>query len=232
MSFLYIPGLVAWIIFVVQEGSIHWLWFVLGSHIWIALVPYLCVISNEVIYSPDDRETFLDHSSLKLTICISPILVLLMLNTGPPREMHRELLKKLSATVSLEMFDAIEILDKWQTSQAIPDQFKLTVGVLILISLLTTPLELMEISVQDSGKVQTLKAPFTVRLLLQVIVSNCAFLAVRLILWLYFGEKASIFLVKNVIKITTGCLEVCSVFKLCGCSDEDEDDKPVIDAIS
>lgn len=226
MTLLYIPGLLAWIVFVVKEGEIHHLWFVVSSHIWIALVPYLGIILNEVVGSIDAKETFLGSSSLKLTICISPILVLLMLITGPPREKHRELLEKLSATVSLEMFDAIEILgmlmSERENSESIPDQFKVTVGVLACVSLIASPLELMEIRVKDSGKIHTLKGPFTARFILQVVISNCAFLAVRLTLWLNFAQEASIFLVKNVLKITTCSFEVCSVFRLCGYPDEDE----------
>ena len=228
MAFLYVPCLLAWIVFVVKEGSIHHLWLVLGSHIWMALVPYLAIILNEVVGLIDEKETLLGANSLMLTISISPILVLLMLNTGPPREKHRELLKKLSATIGLEMFDVIEILElimvKKQAVEGvgIPEEFKTAVGVLACVSLISSPLELMEISVEDSGKIHTLKAPFATRFVLQIVISNCAFFAVRLVLWLNFKEEASIFLVKNVLKIITSSLEVCIVFKICGCRDVDE----------
>ena len=70
-------------------------------YVWVALVPLIGAIFGR-IEDDIDKETFFGPNVLKMTLCISPLLLLLLLNTAVDSVDYQELvLKKVDRTVKL-----------------------------------------------------------------------------------------------------------------------------------
>ena len=80
---------------------------------WAFYVPGL-VVSTAVVFvnvgDSLDKERFPGPNVLKMVLCITPLLLLLLLNTAEDVKDHKELVSSLCFQVAVDLFDAVEII--------------------------------------------------------------------------------------------------------------------------
>ena len=182
-----------------------------------------------VIFGGDDplenklkKEEFFGPNVLKMTLCLSPVLLLLLLSTGTDSMSYIELTGMFSLRIALDLFDAVEmlevILEENELSHKIPRSFEEGIIVFLCFNFLLSTLQLMEIKLDD-GDWKPRKCTSVSRKTLQILFVNGVFLVLRLILFRKYGKNASIFIAKNGIIIFLSLFEICSTCKCCGCED-------------
>ncbi|XP_078342604.1 uncharacterized protein LOC144628383 [Oculina patagonica] len=222
---LYLPALALWIYIICNDKHLQWIFAVWTCYI-AGLVIFIAIIfgGNEPIEDKLDKEKFFGPNILKMTLCLAPLILLLLLSTGTDSMVYRELIWKLSLRMALDLFDGVEmlevIIEENEVSHEVPRSFEKAILAFVCISFLLSPLQLIEIKLRRfSGDWKTRTCPAALRTTIQVICVNCVFLGLRLDLFLKYGKDASIFLAKNGIIIFLGLFEICSVCECCGCDE-------------
>lgn len=90
---LYLPAIALWLLIMCNDGRLQWLFAVWLSYV-IALVILIGIIFGErdAIENKLDKEAFFGPNILKMTLCLSPVLLLLLLSTGTDSISYRELI--------------------------------------------------------------------------------------------------------------------------------------------
>ncbi|XP_078342619.1 uncharacterized protein LOC144628396 [Oculina patagonica] len=179
---------------------------------------------NEPIEDKLDKEKFFGPNILKMTLCLAPLILLLLLSTGTDSMIYKELIWKLSLRMALDLFDGVEmlevIIEENEVSHEVPKSFEKAILAFVCISFLLSPLQLIEIKLRRfSGDWKIRTCPAALRATIQVICVNCVFLGLHLDLFLKYGKDASIFIAKNGIIIFLGLFEICSICECCGCDE-------------
>lgn len=230
LCILFAPALLLRAYITYEEKRLPWLFAVWFLYV-IAFVILIGVIfgGSEPIEEKLDKEKFFGPNVLKMTLCLSPFILLLLLSSGTDSIAYRELIWMLSLRVALDLFDGVEMLDviieESEVNNEISDSFEKAILAFVCISFLLSPLQLIEVKLFRDRSVDDrkyLKFTMISRTTVQILVVNCVFLGLRLALYLKYGKDASIFIAKNVIIIFLGLFEICSVCKCCGC-EEDSD---------
>ena len=223
LCLLFAPALALRFYIMCEEKRLHWLFSVWLLYV-VALVINISIIfgGSEPIEEKLDKEKSFGPNVLKMTLCLSPFILLLLLSTGTDSIAYRELIWMLSLRMALDLFDGVEMLDVIiEVSEAnykISDSFEKAMLAFVCISFLLSPLQLMEVKLQRSDRWKYRKCTMISRTTIQVLVVNCVLLGLRLALFLKYGKDASIFIAKNVIIIFLGLFEICSACKCCGCA--------------
>jgi len=222
---LYLPAIALWLLIMCNDGRLQWLFAVWLSYV-IALVILIGIIFGErdTIENKLDKEAFFGPNILKMTLCLSPVLLLLLLSTGTDSISYRELIWMLSLRIALDLFDGVEmlevILEENELSHNIPRDFEQAIIAFVCISFLLSPLQLMEVKLGFGGDWKPHKCTSALRKTFQILLVNGVFLGLRLALYRKYGKDASIFIAKNGIIIILSLFEICSTFNCCGCEDD------------
>ena len=221
---LFIPALGLWIWILCDEKNLQWLFVVWLAYVWCALIPLIGIVfgGDDPIENKLNSEAFFGPNVLKMTLCVSPLLLLLLLSTGTDSMSYRELIWLLSLRIALDLFDTVEmlevVLEEYIVPHNIPRSFEYAIISFACISFILSPLHLMQVKTDD-GEWKYRKLTSCVQRTLQTLVVNCVFLGLRLALFLEYGKDASIFIAKNGIIILLSLFEVCSIFECCGCEE-------------
>ena len=104
-----------------------------------------------------DKNRFLGPNVLKVTACMTPLLLLLLLNTAKDAKEYKEVVSKLSYQMAVDLFDAVEmldiVLDEKEHNYGIPKGFGLSMIVLACISFLLSPWQMAENNL-EKGKLR------------------------------------------------------------------------------
>lgn len=220
---LYLATLAFWLYIMFDDKHLQWLYAVWTCYI-AGFVICIGIIfgGDEPIEDKLEKEKFFGPNILKMTLCLTPLILLLLLSTGTDSMAYRELIWKLSLRMALDLFDGVEmlevIIEENEVSHEVPKSFEKAILAFVCISFLVSPLQLVEIKLgpyNDTWKIR--KCTSALRTTIQVICVNCVFLGLRLDLFLKYGKDASIFIAKNGIVILLGLFEICSVCSWCGC---------------
>ena len=220
---LYLLPLGLWVFIMCKDDNLQWL-FVVWFLYTIVFVIFIGVIfgGDEPLENKLKKEEFFGPNVLKMTLCLSPVLLLLLLSTGTDSMSYIELTGMLSLRIALDLFDAVEmlevILEENELSHEIPRWFEEFIIVVVCFSFLLSTLQLIEIKLDD-GDWKPRKWTSVSRKTLQILFVNCVFLGLRLTIYLKFGKDASIFIAKNGIIIILSLFEICSTFEVSGCHD-------------
>ena len=153
MLLLFLPSLILWFYTLHDEGKLRWLFFVWGLYVWLALVPAVGIIFR-VVEDKLEKDVFFGPNVLKMTFCLTPLLLLLLLNTGADSIEYRELVSKLSFQITLDLFDGVEmlevILEENELMHGLPKGFEDAIIVVVCISFLLSPGQLMENKLQGN----------------------------------------------------------------------------------
>ena len=218
-------GLVLWLCILCNEENLQWLFAVWPAYVWIALIPLIGIIfgGDDPIENKLDSQNFFGPNVLKITLCLSPLLLLLLLSTGTDSMSYRELIWLLSLRIALDLFDTVEmlevVLEENVVHHNIPRSFENAIITFVSISFILSPLQLMQIKLLRRGDWRYREITSICHKTLQTLVVNCVFLGLRLELFLEYGKDASIFIAKNGIVILLSLFEICSECECCGCSD-------------
>lgn len=219
---LCLPALILWFYILHDEGKLRWLFFVWGLYIWLALVPTVGIIF-ELVEDKLEKNQFHGPNVLKKTLCLTPLLLLLLLNTAADSNEYRDLVSKLSFQITLDLFDGVEmlevILEGNELKDGVPQGLEKTIIALVCVSFLISPAQLVENKLQGNRQWKIHRFGSALRITIQVLCVNAAFLGLRMVLWLEYERDASIFIAKNCIIIILGFLEIFAIFKWCGCKD-------------
>ena len=222
LCLLFAPALVLWVCIMWKKKKLRWLFVVWILYV-VAFVIHITVIfgGSEPIEEKLDKEKFFGPNILKMTLCLSPFILLLLLSTGTDSIVYRELIWMLSLRIALDLFDGVEMLDviieESEVIDEISDSFEKAILAFVCISFLLSSLQLIEVKLGGFDDWKYRKCTMISRTTIQVLVVNCVFLGLRLALYLKYGKDASIFIAKNVIIIFLGLFEICSASKCCGC---------------
>ena len=222
---LFIPALGLWIWILCDEKNLQWLFAVWLAYVWLALIPLIGIIfgGDDPIENKLDSQVLFGPNVLKMTLCVTPLLLLLLLSTGTDSMSYRELIWLLSLRIALDLFDTVEmlevVLEENIVPHNIPRSFENAIIAFACISFLLSPLQLMQIKLLYRGKWEYRDFASICHKTLQTLVVNCVFLGLRLALFLEYGKDASIFIAKNGIVILLSLFQICSECECCGCSD-------------
>ena len=192
-----------------HRGGIRWLWLVWLLYTCFALTPLVdWIFESIVIENKLDSADFWGPNVLKSTLYITPVLMLLLLKSTPNT---MDILNVLSFTVTLDLFDGIEmlevILEEDENPHEIPKGTEIAILVFVCFFFVSSPLELLRFKFNEDGEYKSRKKVLYARRFLQVLV-NLAFLVIRIVLWSKYGRNAPIFITKNGISLTLLLLEV------------------------
>ena len=192
---LFIPALVLWLWTLCncnddEEETLQWLFTVWPAHVWIALIPLIGIIfgGNDPIENKLDSQVFFGPNVLKMTLCLYPLL--LLLSTGNDSMSYRDLIWLLSLRITLDLFDAVEmlevVLEENIVPHNIPRSFENAIIAFTCIRFLLSPLQLMQIKLLYGGKWEYRGVALIRHKTLQTLVVNCVFLGLRLELFLEY----------------------------------------------
>ena len=186
----------------------------------LALIANIIVIFGFVINSLD-KEKLLGPNVLKMVLCITPVLLILLLNTADygdenndEKAVRRELVSRLSVQMAIDLLDTIEMLDivleEKEHDYGISNGFGIAMVVVACVSILMSLFQMAEIKFDEDGKPTKLRYKTTlIRTAGEMIVVNLVFLIIRLVVFFKYGKDESIFIAKNGIAIVLSLLEIC-----------------------
>ena len=219
LSLFPVPALAMWLYIMCKEERLSWLFAVWLFYV-VGLVIFIGVIFGgpKPIEDKLDKGTFFGPNILKMTLCLSPVLLLLLLSTGTDSMRYREEIWMVSLRIALDLFDGVEmleiILEENELCHGVPKEFEKGIIAVVCIGFLLSPLQLLEIKSKFFDDCTS-----AMRTTIQIICVNGVFLGLRLTLFVKYGKEASIFIAKNGIIIILGLFEICSTFGCCGCDD-------------
>lgn len=203
-----LPGIFLWLGLVIrykrtEKRSITHLWIVWSLYTFGFVVTVACIFAKEV--EKLDKSNFFGPNVLKTTLCLAPLLLLLLLNTTVSATKNPKLIERISMAIALDLFDGIEMLDVLllQGSELTVDKAmkyamlsSVCLGFLLsAMALCQHKFDLPREKVKSRRKVTFFHAVFRVCLV------DLVSLVLRLILLFSNGFSASIFITKNIISI-------------------------------
>lgn len=171
-----------------------------------------------------DKEMFLGPNTFKVILCLTPVLFLFLPNTASDlsgNEEYRQLAFRLTFQVTIDLFDAVEmldiVLDESQKAtetipnpHGIPKEFGIVMVTLACFSFLLSLLQMAENKL-DKGKVKQRRYLPIIRNLVQLVFVNFVFMVIRLVVFFKYKKEESIFIAKNGIAIYMSALEIYSI---------------------
>ena len=224
----YVPAILLWICFMYvyrDKAGLRPFFGVWAAYVFFALLPNIIVIFGFVVNSLD-KEKFLGPNVLKMVLCITPVLLILLLNTADygdedydEKKVRRELVSRLSVQMAIDLLDTIEILDivleekehdQEHDYDRISNGFGIAMIVVACLSFLMSLFQMAEIKFDSDGKPDKLRYKTTlIRTAGEMIAVNVVFLIIRLVVFFKYGKDESIFIAKNGIAIVLSSLEIC-----------------------
>ena len=171
-----------------------------------------------------DKEMFLGPNTFKVILCLTPVLFLFLPNTASDlsgNEEYRQLAFRLTFQVTIDLFDAVEMLDivldesqkgteTIPNPHGIPKEFGIVMVTLACFSFLLSLLQMAENNLYK-GKVKQRKYLPIIRNLVQLVFVNFVFMVIRLVVFFKYKKEESIFIAKNGIAIYMSALEIYSI---------------------
>ena len=214
MVFSFGPAVFVWIFLLFFDalylGCLFRIW---GLYI-VALVVNIAMVFGKVGDRIDKTE-FLGPNVLKMVLCITPLLLLLLLNTGDlddsdVNDKEREIVSELCFPMAVDLFDGIEMIDivleEREHDFGIPQAFSTAMVVLACLSMLVSLWQMAENKLTEEGwNIRFRSALY--RNIVQIVCVNLLFLVIRAVVFFVFGKNESIF-IKNGIAIVLSILEI------------------------
>ena len=226
MAFSFGPAVFVWVLLLIFKalylGCLFRIW---GLYI-MALVVNIAMVFGKVGDRIDKTE-FLGPTVLEMVLCITPLLLLLLLNTGDlddSDDEEREIVSKLCFPMAVDLFDGIEMIDivleEREHEFGIPKAFSTAMIVLACLSILASPWQMEEIKLTEEGPEIRIRTALS-RNIFQIALVNLPFLVIRAVVFFKFGKDESIFIAKNGIAIVLSILEIRNLLRLHRAKQED-----------
>lgn len=219
LMFLALPTIIAALAVICKksEHEVKWLWLVWWFYVVFLLAPMVALIFGG-LRNKLDTNVFFGPNNLKMILCGSPVIALVLLTTAKDLRENTDLVVKLCGSIALDLFDDIEVLamllpQKEPSSLVhLPRGLEVSIIVCVCSSLLLSSLEIAETKIkydsEDQLKYKRRKTLYRCRLILQMLTVNFALLIIRLAIWLKYKHDASIFITKNFILIVIAIINI------------------------
>ena len=216
---LYLPALAFWLYCLrTDDAGLIRMFFTWGLYIVIALIPSVAIVFTTA--GDDlDKEKFLGPNTLKVVLCFTPVVFLFLPNTASDlskHEKYRHLASRLSIQITIDLFDAVEmldiVLDESQNSYGIPTEFGRVMVAAACFSFLLSVFQLAENKL-NKGEHDLHKPRAIARNIVQMIFVNLVFLVIRMVIFFKYGKEESIFIAKNAMAIYFSALEIYWISK-------------------
>ena len=214
MSASQVLLVIAWLRLVLtRKLKLHWLCYIWALYVVVLIISIVIVFV--LVGNTLDKERFFGPNVLKTTLCITPLLLLLLLNTAKDAKENKEVVSKLCFYMAVDLFDSIEMLDiaidEKEDNYGIPKAFGKAMIAIACFSLLLSPWQIAEIDTSNNSNKKPRKRMCLVRVrnIIQMVSVNLLFLIVRMVIVLKYKKDESIFIAKNGIAI------ILSIFKIC-----------------
>ena len=201
------PSVIIWLSLVLFSGAkLQRLFYVWGFYIFGLVISIAIVFGfvGDVL----DNKRFLGPNVLKTVLCITPLLLLLLLNTAKDGSNYKEVLSKLCFYVTVDLFDSVEmldiVLDEKEHNYGIPKEFGEGMIALACLSLLLSPWQMAE---NNLKKEKPKKRTAVLRNIFEIVI-DLVFLIVRLVIVFKYKKDESIFIAKNGIGIILSVFEI------------------------
>jgi len=209
----FAPAVIGWFCLIATNAKLRRLFYVWDLYIIFALVPNIATVFL-VVGDSLDKNKLLGPNALKIVLCITPLLLLLLLHTADDSDQsdeHRELVSKLSYQMAIDLFDAVDMIDivleENEHDFGIPNKFGALMIVLACFSLVLSTWQLAENKLaRGETKIRFRTALF--RNIVEIFLVNLPFLIIRGVVFFKYGKDESIFIAKNVIAIILSVLEI------------------------
>ncbi|KAJ7370865.1 hypothetical protein OS493_029409 [Desmophyllum pertusum] len=196
-----------------SKAELRWLFYVWGLYI-LALIVNIGIVFG-VVGDSINKDKLLGPNALKLVLCITPLLLLLLLHTADDWEetdKHRELVSKLSFYMAIDLFDVVDMIDivleEYEHDIGIPKGFGTAMIVVACYTLLLSPWQMAEnkLTEEDAPKIRFRTAVF--RNIVEIVLVNLPFFVIRAVVFFQYGKDESIFIAKNGIAIVLSLLDI------------------------
>ena len=154
---------------------------------------------------------FWGPNTLKIVLCITPVLLILLLNGIIPAG-NQKLIQRITAGIVLDLFDAIamlEIILLQKSESDLPNLLEKFILGFVSISIFLSSVALFQHKVKPpTDEVAIRRKTVILHVSVQVLFVNVSFLITRYLVWLYYGYHASIFITKNVLAVIISLTEI------------------------
>ena len=199
VSFLFFPAVIMWWCLISIDATLGEVYIFWILYIWLGVVPMIGIVFGKTGDKVENKG-FWNGNTLKMTLCITPLLHFLTRHTGiaaSDRDVHVTQVSEWSAKAMMNLFDGIEliavILDENECSHGLSRHFINTLIAFTCISFLWCPIDMLIYEMADVDDY----AVHVARDLVQVSFDTI-FLGLRLGLYLVYGKNTSIFINKNI----------------------------------
>ncbi|XP_031558921.1 uncharacterized protein LOC116295279 [Actinia tenebrosa] len=202
-----------------DKPTLNRLWIVWGFYVSTFLIPMVGLIFGGLRENLDKNQ-FFGPNILKITMCGSALIALLLVSTSlttksddQNKEKYKDLMIRLCWDIAMDLFDDIEMLEMilpQKESLSIPLALDAIIIMCVFLSFIFSIFETYEqaLTVEDPSKSYI----HVCRLGIQMLLVNVVLLVIRLLLWLRYKHDASIFIAKNAMKIWISILEILKHF--------------------
>ncbi|XP_068757301.1 uncharacterized protein [Montipora capricornis] len=213
---LYAPALFYWIHCLLTQAELVRMFFTWLLYVVIALIPMIATIFAVVVVGDDlDTKNLLGPNVLKVMLCLTPLLFLLLVNTASDLGEHKEysaLVIRLSLQITIDLFDTVEMLDialdeREDNPSTISKGFAIAMVAVACFSFLLSLFQLAENKLEE-GKHTRRDRTAIIRNVMQIVFVNSPFFFIRLVVLIEYKKDESIFMAKNGIAIFLSCLEM------------------------
>ena len=211
LAISFAPAFIVWFCLLADNANLRQLFFVWGWYI-CALIANIAIIFN-VVGDNIDKNKFLGPNVLKMVLCITPLLLLLLLHSADDTDENDEygkLVTKLSYQMAIDLFDVVDMIDivleEFEHDFGIPKGFRTAMIVLACFSLLFSIWQLAENKLVGGEAKIRFKTAFW-RSIGEMVI-NLVFLIMRAVVFFEYGKDESIFIAKNGIAIIFCILEI------------------------
>lgn len=187
------------------------------AYVAITLVPEVAVIFKRFADQLGDAK-LLGQNILKIALCITPMLFLLLLNShhnGKRYPKRRNYIDKLSAGVTLDLLDSIDILEILFMDDVelnLPLGLENAIIAFACLNFFLPTLALLQLSAIVKGQVHSAYFQFMYSVS-YILLVNVPLGAIRIILWIQYSQDVSVFIGKNII---ASAIYMFDIYATCG----------------
>lgn len=187
------------------------------AYVAITLIPEVAVIFKRFADQLGDAKV-LGQNILKIALCITPMLFLLLVNShhdSKPYSRRRICIDKLSAGVTLDLLDSIDILEILFMDDKeldLPVGLENAIIAFACINFCLPTLALLQLSAIVKGQVRSATFQFLYSIC-YIFLVNVPLGAIRIILWTNYDQDVSVFIGKNII---ASAIYMFDIYESCG----------------
>ena len=167
-----------------------------------------CLCTANVNNTTTESHSFFDSKFLKITLCLTPGIMLLLLTSVTDES---GTLKQLYFTSVMDLFDGVEMIEVLHEDvcDKIPKGWEIAVLVAALSFFFGSFLEVHQIKFDedDDDEAKERRKTTVIAIVFQIVL-NVAFLVIRLFLWFKYDFDSAVFLAKNVISLVVAIVDV------------------------